>query len=177
MAVDPEGTSLESFLQNVGAFFTGIGDAIKNFFVEDVYGGVIKPAVDWIGNVAAPAVGDFFTKTIPDFFVNSFWNDWIVDKVWNTFCVDWVWNTFCVDWVWNTFCVDWIAGKVWPWLNGDQWYQSLIKNTITGLISAGIFAAIGAIAGPLGAGVGAIIGLFCGILVSTLWDVLWQNTK
>ena len=186
---DPTGTSWNSFWQDVGDWFKDTGRKIKNFFVNDVYDGVIKPAVNWITDTAAPAVGNFFTNTIPDFFVNTFWNDWIVDKFWNTFCVDWVWNTFCVDWVWNTFCVDWVAGVAWPWLNGDQWYQMLAKNAVISLISTGLSAGIGAIIGAIigacggpvsaaaGAVVGAIVGFVCGTFVGLIWDILWQKTK
>ena len=100
MYFDINGYSWNSFWNGVGNWFKGVGNSIKGFFVDDVYGGVIKPSIDWITNTAAPAVGNFFTNTlpnfftntIPDFFENTVWKDWIVDKVWNNFVVDILWD-------------------------------------------------------------------------------------
>ena len=120
MAIDPNGCSWSSFWNGVGNWFKSAGNSIKNFFVDGVYGGVIKPATDWVVDVAASAVSNFFTgtipnffvntvyngglkpawnavanlfaNTIPDFFANTVWNDWIVDKVWNKgLVVAWNW--------------------------------------------------------------------------------------
>ena len=92
------------------------------------------------------------SKTIPDFFVNTFWKDWIVDKVWNQFIVGTIWNKGLL--------------PAWNWINGESWYQIILKNIVMAVVSAGVGALIGLIAGPQGAFAGAIIGLIIGIL----WD-------
>jgi len=111
--VDATGHSkIKKFFRKIGKAFTDAGKAIKDFFVDDVYGEVLKPFGDWVSNEAIPAIGqfftdtipdfftntvpDFFTNTIPDFFTNTVWNDWIVDKVWNKglrVAWDWLINT------------------------------------------------------------------------------------
>ena len=123
MNVDPNGNS---FLRKVGSWFKNAGNTIKNFFVHEVYEGAIKPATDWIVDVATPAVSNFFTSTVPDFFVNTiyngglkpawnavsnffvntFWNDWIVDKVWNNgLVVAW-------DWISDIDNLLWLLGAI-----------------------------------------------------------------
>ena len=83
MNVDPEGGSWNSFWRGARQVFRLIGRKIKDFFVDDLYGGIIKPAWDWISGTAAPAVGDFFTKTLLDwwsgFKTDAFW--WINDNI------------------------------------------------------------------------------------------------
>lgn len=73
-----------------------VPDAIGNWFVG-------------VGN----SIGNFFTKTILDFFVNTFWKDWIVDKVWNQFMVGIIWQQGLL--------------PAWNWLNGTSWYQIVVK--------------------------------------------------
>ena len=187
MAIDPDGTT------SVGDWFKKAGNKIKHFFVDDVYGGVIKPSIDWITDTAAPAVGNFFTNTlpnfftntIPDFFENTVWKDWIVDKVWNSGLVP-AWNAISnfftntvPDFFVNTVWKDWIVDKVWnkgilvawDWLNGDKWYQIVVKNVILSGLSTVVGALIG---GPMGAGVGFILG----VVVGSLWEIIkvgWQT--
>ena len=137
MNVDLWGTSWNSFWNSVGNWLNKAGNAIKDFFVEDVYGEVIKPAIDWVSDVAAPTVSNFFSDTIPDFFVNTFWNDWIVDKTWNQFIVGTVWNKGLV--------------PAWNWVSNN--WQSLIDG-ISGVFSigsgfVGILSAIGVVSIPV----------------------------
>ena len=137
MSIDLLGTSWNSFWNSVGNWLNKAGNAIKDFFVEDVYGEVIKPAIDWVSDVAAPTVSNFFSDTIPDFFVNTFWNDWIVDKTWNQFIVGTVWNKGLV--------------PAWNWVSNN--WQSLIDG-ISGVFSigsgfVGILSAIGVVSIPV----------------------------
>lgn len=184
MNVDLLGESWDSFKKNIGNWFKKAGNAVKDFFVDDVYGGAIKPAYDWVRGVAVPAVSNFFTDTIPDFFVNKVWNDGVI-PAWDAttnfftntvpnFFKNTVWNDWIVDKTWNQFVVGtiWDKGLVpaWNWLNGNKWYQIIAKNFIISGISTGLGALIGSAFGPLGTAAGAITGLLCGVVVGTIWD-------
>ena len=82
MRVDYTGCGWNEFWEGVGNFFKNIGNAIRDFFVYDVYEAIIKPIGNWLNDAFKPA-SDFFNKTVPDFFYNTVWKDWIVDKFWN----------------------------------------------------------------------------------------------
>ncbi len=175
MYFDINGYSWNSFWNGVGNWFKGVGNSIKGFFVDDVYGGVIKPSIDWITNTAAPAVGNFFTNTlpnfftntIPDFFENTVWKDWIVDKVWNNFVVDILWDK----WLYQIYkfgivpagqeiknfftkkIPDFFVNTVW---NG-YWKDLSENKAFDGLLSIAGFLSIKA--NPIVGGVISVMGL------------------
>ena len=166
---DQNGNDWNSFWTGVGNFFTKtIPEWWKNdvepfftrnipdFFTKTIPNWWNGSVVPWWDNDIAPFftrdIPNFFTKTIPDFFVNTFWKDWIVDKFWNQFIVGTIWNKGLL--------------PAWNWINGESWYQIILKNIVMAVVSAGVGALIGLIAGPQGAFAGAIIGLIIGIL----WD-------
>lgn len=87
--------AFESVLQ----FFGFIGAAFMAF-------------IDWLVNVAGPAIGEFFTVTIPGFF-SELWTD--VVELWDkiTYYLQSGWDA-AVQWVmdrWNGF-MDWLSAKV-----------------------------------------------------------------
>ena len=146
-------------------WFVDVGNSVKDFFVEDVYGIVIKPAVDWVIGIAAPAISNFFTSTVPDFFVNTIWNNGLV-PAWNAtgkfftntipnFFVNTFWNDWIVDKTWNQFIVGtvWNKGLVpaWNWVLNNC--QDLIDG-ISGVFSigsgvVGILSAVGVVSIPV----------------------------
>ena len=168
MYTDPTGTDGNSFWTDVGNWFVGVGNSIRNFFTRDIPNFFTKTIPDWWNGSVVPwwnndvkpfftqDIPNFFTKTIPDFFVNTFWKDWIVDKVWNQFMVGIIWQQGLL--------------PAWHWLNGTSWYQIVVKNIVLTAISTGLGALIGLIFGPVGAAAGSIIGAVAGIVVGVLWD-------
>ena len=61
------------------------------------------------------------------FVKETVWDDWIVDKFGRGFLKEIVWDKGIV--------------PAWDWLNGDKWYQKLIKNVSIGIIG-GIVGAL-----------------------------------
>ena len=125
MRSDTMGTNWwTDFWNGVGNWFKKAGNAVKDFFVQGVYGGVIKPTFDWVSGVAAPAVSNFFTNTIPNFFVNKVWNNGVI-PAWNAitnFFTDTVPNFFV-----NTFWNDWVVDKFWnQFIVGTIWNKGLV---------------------------------------------------
>ena len=85
MYSDLDGYSWNSFWKGAGDWFKGVGNSIKNFFVDDVYGKVLVPIGNKISDIASTvwneglvpawnAVSNFFAHDIPNFFVNTIWN-------------------------------------------------------------------------------------------------------
>ena len=76
MRIDENGTDWNSFWNGFKNFFSNVGQWInnnifqpaENFFSDTIYQGLIVPAWDWFTKTAIPAVGGFFTQTIPDFW-------------------------------------------------------------------------------------------------------------
>ena len=132
------------FTDLLGTSWSSFWNGVKNFFTKD------------IPNFFTKTIPDFFTKTIPDFFKNTVWNDWIVNKLWNQFIVGTVWEKGLV--------------PAWEWLNGDSWYQILIKNIVISTASTALGAVIGSAFGPVGTVAGAVIGILSGLIVGTVWD-------
>ena len=132
------------FADLLGTSWSSFWNGVKNFFTKD------------IPNFFTKTIPDFFTKTIPDFFKNTVWNDWIVDKLWNQFIVGTIWEKGLV--------------PAWEWLNGDSWYQMLIKNIVISTASTALGAVIGSAFGPVGTVAGAVIGILSGLIVGTVWD-------
>ena len=132
------------FTDLCGTSWSSFWNGVKNFFTKD------------IPNFFTKTIPDFFTKTIPDFFKNTVWNDWIVNKLWNQFIVGTVWEKGLV--------------PAWEWLNGDSWYQILIKNIVISTASTALGAVIGSAFGPVGTVAGAVIGILSGLLIGTVWD-------
>ena len=121
---------------------------VGNFFTKTI--------PEWWKNDVEPFftrnIPDFFTKTIPDFFVNTFWKDWIVDKVWNQFIVGTIWNKGLL--------------PAWNWLKGN--WKTLLDG-ISAVIGigggiAGLLTAFGVISIPVvGQVILAIVSIGFGI--------------
>lgn len=76
MRRDASGKSWNSFWKGVGNWF------------NDTW--------QWINENIFQPIGNFFSNTIPNFFVNTIWNNLIVEKVWKGFFVNVMWKQFLV---------------------------------------------------------------------------------
>ena len=166
MNIDPNGSSWKSQWKLFKETMKLVGKNIKSFFVDDVYGGVIKPAWDWISGTAAPAVGNFFTKTLPDW-----WNNFALNGFKHLFSGNYEGTLIglAIDW-WNDIKLDigiWIdINIIQPIKNGLNkgldWFKNhwrTIFDAFSGLSGFGggivsVLAGIGIISIPV---VGQII--------------------
>ena len=154
MNVDSIGTDWNSFWSDVGNWFNKAGNRIKDFFVEDVYGKIIKPTWNWISGVAATSVSNFFANTIPTFFNTTLPNWW--NKIKMT-VGQWTWKEI-INPMWN-FIVQTVPNSLasaWNWIS-NNW--KTVVDVASGALSigsgiVGILAAVGVFSIPV---VGQII--------------------
>ena len=165
MNIDPEGTSWWSNLWNgISNFFSKIGEGIGKIFsgIGNLFGSLMNYNNDFGFDFDIGL--DFERKSLFERFIENIEN---IRKDKKYFFKDILWDKVIV--------------PAWNWLNGDKWYQKLIKNIgigiIGGIVAAGVVYFVPALSVFASTTLGLTLlgGIVTGIiggLVSWLFDLI-----
>ena len=165
MNVDPEGTSWWSSLWNgIGNFFNTIGRGFTKIFsgIGNFFGSLFRNNNDF--GFSFDIDIDFRQKNLFERFMENLQE---VQQNKKYFFKDILWDKVIV--------------PAWNWLNGDKWYQKLIKNVgigiIGGIVAAGVVYFVPALSVFASTTLGLTLlgGVVTGIiggLVSWLFDLI-----